>query len=218
MILVLTPLAIENQALKENLGAVTRNERVGEFEVVTHGDSVAHAIGGHGKVRFALATQFLVRELNPSLVICAGAGGSLSPYVQTGDLVVAEKTVEHDFNLKFVQRPPPAFAGDAGALARLRELDVGALNLRGVHFGTIASGDEDIVDAARARELGEKTGALVVAWEGAGLARAAEFCGVPHLEIRAVTDAADVHASKHFKENVQAGMASIAKLILAVSK
>jgi adenosylhomocysteine nucleosidase len=205
MILVLTPLAIEIRPLRENLGEIVRTERVGEFEMTTHANGVACAIGGHGKVRFALATQFLVRELKPSLVICAGACGALDPSLETGDIVLAEKTIEHDFNLKFVQRPPPEFAGDEATLLRLRGPDL--------KFGIIASGDEDIVDKSRARELREKTGALAVAWEGAGLARAAEFCGVPHVEIRAVTDAADEHATKHFKDNVEAGMARIARII-----
>lgn len=213
MILVLTPLAIEVRALRAHLGAVSRSERVGEFEVTTHADRVACAIGGHGKVRFALSTQFLVRELKPSLVVCAGACGALTPDLRIGAIVVAEKTIEHDFNLKFVQRPAPAFAGDAESLARLR-----ALKPAGVHFGTIASGDEDIVDARRAAELRERTGgALAVAWEGAGLARAAEFCGVGHLEVRVVTDAADTHAAKHFKDNVETGMAAIASLILTLA-
>jgi adenosylhomocysteine nucleosidase len=205
MILVLTPLAIEIHALRAALGTPQRTERIGDFEVTTHG-RIACAVGGHGKVRFALSTQFLAGKLHPELVVCAGACGALDPSLAAGDLVVAEKTVEHDFHLKFVQRPPPAFAGDDAALARLR-------GMPGLRFGVIASGDEDIVDSKRAEELRLRTGALAVAWEGAGLARAAEFLGLSHLEVRAVTDSANEHALKDFKKNVDFGMSKIAKVL-----
>lgn len=223
MILVLTPLAIEIGALRSALGVAKRTQRIEDIEVTTHEglesksgsaatseialqSPITCAIGGHGKVRFALVSQFLARELKPSLIVCAGACGALTPDLKIGDIVVAEKTVEHDFHLKFVKRPPPLFASDAGALERL-------VGIPGVHFGVIASGDEDIVERERADELRKKFGAIAVAWEGAGLARAAEFCGIPHIEIRVVTDECNSHTPKDFKKHVDAGMASIAKLL-----
>jgi adenosylhomocysteine nucleosidase len=56
-----------------------------------------------------------------------------------------------------------------------------------VHFGPIASGDEDVVDAARSAEVFAAAQALCVAWEGGGGARAARFSGVGFIEIRAIT-------------------------------
>lgn len=188
MKLVLCPLKIEFDALKEALGA----------------ESGFHlAVGGHGKVQFALTAQHLIRELKPSLLICAGACGALAPGLRLADVIVAEQTIEHDYNLRFIKRPLPAFAGDADSLARLR-------GLPNLHFGTIASGDEDVLDAVRAQEIARLTGALAVAWEGAGGAKAAAFCKVPFLELRAVTDSADQHAPQHFRENIAAGMQNIA--------
>jgi len=85
------------------------------------------------------------------------------------DVIVAESTVEHDFKLRFVRRPIPAFAGDPNALRVLKDHQTQGFSL---HFGSIASGDEDVVGAARASELHSATAALAVSWEGAGGARA----------------------------------------------
>ena len=72
-----------------------------------------------------------------------------------------------------------------------------------VHFGKVASGDEDIIERIRAQELNTLTGALAVAWEGAGGARASCFMGIPHLEIRGLTDIADNDAPIVFDENLK---------------
>src|SRR5207302_4504673 len=53
---------------------------------------------------------------------------------------------------------------------------------------------------ARAAELQEATGALCVAWEGAGAARAARFSGLHFLEVRAITDGANHTAAVDFQD------------------
>jgi adenosylhomocysteine nucleosidase len=83
-----------------------------------------------------------------------------------------------------------------------------------VVFGAIASGDEDIIDPARARELREATGALCVAWEGAGAARSASFSGLQFLEVRAITDGADHTAAADFQANLERSMPKLAQLLL----
>lgn len=192
MKLVLCPLKIELDALKSALGDAQG------FHL---------AVGGHGKVQFALMAQHLIRELKPSLLICAGACGALAPGPRIGEVIAAERTIEHDFNLKFIKRPQPSYEGHAESLAKLR-------GLPGVHLGTIASGDEDVVDAVRSQAIAQSTGAIAVAWEGAGGAKAAAFCKVPFLELRTVTDSADEHAPAHFNHNVTKGMRNIAKVLL----
>lgn len=126
-------------------------------------------------------------------------------------MVVAEKTIEHDFKIRFFVRPEPEFPGDPKLIAQLqREND---FSFR-VHFGVIASGDEDIVDAARARELRAQTSAIAVAWEGAGGARAAKFNKVPFLEIRGITDTADSGAPIDFSANLKVAMSNVGDVLL----
>ncbi|HMB33077.1 MAG TPA: acyltransferase, partial [Methylomirabilota bacterium] len=82
-----------------------------------------------------------------------------------------------------------------------------------VHFGDVASGDEDIVSVDRAQALRDATGALAVAWEGAGGARACAFSATPYLELRAVTDQANVEASSHFAQHLPLAMRNLATLL-----
>ena len=72
-----------------------------------------------------------------------------------------------------------------------------------------------MVETERKKVLHESTGALAVAWEGAGGAKACAFSGVPFVEIRGVTDTADHNAASDFEENLGVAMSNLATLITA---
>ena len=174
------------------------------------------AVGGNGKTQFGVQAQYLIdRCPETKLLICAGAAGSLSGGVQIGDVVVADATVEHDYKKRISPKPLPRHDADPTELRRF--MHAAGRNERHfqVHFGTIASGDEDIVDLARAREVRAATGALCVAWEGSGGARAARLSGIAFSEIRGITDMADDQAARHFHENVRTVMPNVVQLLLA---
>jgi len=173
---------------------------------------VTVANGGLGKVQFATQTQHLL-DVSPGwdLVICAGAAGSLVDELSTGDIVVATETIEHDIRSKFGEPLLPRFESAEEAVKELRNGPASILFR--VHFGPIASGDEDVIDADRRREIRQMTGALAVAWEGAGGARACQFSGVPFIEIRGITDQADHRAASHFRENLNTAMRNAAAMI-----
>jgi adenosylhomocysteine nucleosidase len=175
---------------------------------------VTLARGGVGKAQFAVQTQHMVDVGGPwDLVICAGAAGGLSDTVAIGDVVVATTTLEHDYDNKFSLRPLPRFDGAPGAIAGLRRAS--SPHPFKVHFGPLASGDEDIVDPERRRMLHQSTGALAVAWEGAGGARACAFSQVPFVEVRGVTDSANRRAPADFEANLEIAVHNVATLILA---
>ena len=82
-----------------------------------------------------------------------------------------------------------------------------------VHLGGIASGDEDVVSADRRFECQRLTGALAVAWEGAGGARACAFANVPFLELRTIADQANEHGPRDFVWNLARSMRSLAQVL-----
>ena len=125
---------------------------------------------------------------------------------------MATTTVEHDYNNKFNERALPKFDGAPAAIADLKSVSQAA-NEFSTHFGPIASGDEDVVETERKRILHESTGALAVAWEGAGGAKACVFSGLPFVEIRGVTDTADHNAASDFEDNLGVAMSNLAALI-----
>jgi adenosylhomocysteine nucleosidase len=172
------------------------------------------AHGGHGKTQFGIQTRYLLDTLpGVDCVICAGAAGALDASLAVGDIVLGETTVEHDYLLKFATRPLPAFPGSS----TLRERYATVAETLGLvfHVGKIASGDEDIIETDRGAELAALTGAIAVAWEGAGAARACMLTGTPWLEIRAVTDTADHTAPGDFETNLELAMTNIGTLLAA---
>ena len=215
--LIVTPMREELDFLVQGCtkaGFHAERATVGKLPVIHFPDlGVTLARGGLGKVQFAVQTQHLLDTCSDwDLIVCAGAAGALADEVSVGDVVVATATVEHDYNNKFSERALPKFDGAEAAIAQLRSVSRSAKAFS-VHFGPIASGDEDVVETERKRALHESTGALAVAWEGAGGAKACAFNRIPFVEIRGVTDTADHNAASDFEENLEVAMRNLATLI-----
>ena len=200
----------------ESLGCDGIPSSIGKIPCLSYWDGrLLVAQGGLGKVDFAVRTIHIV-EQEPSLdgVICLGTCGALSADLAIGDVVIATETVEHDFNRKLTEGPIPRFDSDQTLLDAFRTIQASQSVDLNVVFGPIASGDEGIDSSARARELMDKTGGIVAAWEGAGGAKACQFAGVPYVEVRCVSDLADEDAMTDFKENTPIAMGNLAKLMM----
>ena len=215
-ILILCPLAREWSFLVRRFEASPHVEHLHDLKIEAAYIPDWRALvapGGHGKTQFAVQAQYLIdRFSSAELVICAGAAGSLAPELSVGDVVVGTETVEHDYRQLFATRPLPRFPGHGPAIDALRRLAHGISGFR-VAFDVIASGDEDVVTSERAQAIRDQTGAVCVAWEGSGAARAALFNGIGSLEIRTVTDAADNEAPQRFDANLPFAMANLASLL-----
>ncbi len=70
-----------------------------------------------------------------------------------------------------------------------------------------------IISAERATAVATQTGALCVAWEGAGVARACAFNAVPFMEIRGITDAANKAAPMDFSRHLALALRNLACLL-----
>lgn len=218
--LIITPLGIEMkfliEALREKKLEVLQ-ETAGPIEVYKiPALKLTLARGGHGKVACALKAQQAILALGSvESVVCAGAAGRLDNRLNVADVVVAEEVIEHDYHERFSQTPQPRFRSDPAVLDAFQRV---AQSKSFLHFGIIASGDEDIIDEERAEALRAKTMAQAVAWEGAGVARAAEHCQVPFCEIRGISDGADGNAMAHFQENLKLVMWNIADVLVELRR
>jgi adenosylhomocysteine nucleosidase len=215
-ILVLCPLTREWSFLVSTIEPSIHVERLHHLKVEAAYIPDWRALvapGGHGKTQFAVQAQYLIGQFpSTELVICAGAAGSLSLQLSVGDVVVGTETVEHDYRQLFASRPLPRFPGHGPSIDALRRSMQGVSGFQ-VAFDVIASGDEDVVASERAKAIRDQTGAVCVAWEGIGAARAALFYGIGSLEIRAVTDAADKEAPQRFDANPPIAMENLANLL-----
>ena len=223
-ILALTPIRDEFNALTSwlnKLGFVTYGRSTGRMPFVSYlGGKLVVAQGGLGKAQFGIQAQHAIDTMRDrDMVICAGSAGGLSDDVKIGDVVVATETVEHDFKWGIQSgKPLPRFPGDRKSIAMLEsELPMMEESFD-VHFGIVASGDEGIVDPKRASELRRDTGAIAVAWEGAGGARAAEFSSLPFLEVRGISDGAGEGAMSEFEENLPQAVQNVAVIVLTLAE
>lgn len=216
-ILIVTPLLEEYTDLHHSLSALglkSHQDKIGKLDIHHFPElNVSLARGGHGKTQFGIQTQYLLDQAQFDLVVCAGAAGALAPEMQIGDLIVTTTTVEHDFNNKFSVRPKPQFHGDAKSIEQLKLLKLSDADFT-VHFGTMAGGDEDVIEIARGAELRDLHNALAVAWEGVGGARACAFSEVPYLELRGATDTANHEAPVVFNANLKIVMKNIAYVLV----
>ena len=171
------------------------------------------AQGGLGKAQFAVQTQHLIDcGEGWEVVICAGAAGALDDRLSIGDVVVGTQTVEYDIHNKFGKPLLPQFGSAESIVEEFRRIEMADASFK-LHVGGIASGDEDVVDVGRRREVRELTGALANAWEGAGGARASAFSHVPFVEIRGISDGANETAAHDFAKNLRITMRNVALVV-----
>ena len=219
-VLVVTPIEPEFEAFVNALdgfGHTGVDRTVGQLAVREYDDGkILLAPGGLGKAQFGVQTQHLIENLDGiDVVVCAGTCGRLSKDLGVGDVVVGTQTVEHDFNrgMSLIKLPLPTFEGDGRLIELLRTVaGNGDLPCK-VRFGGIASGDEGIASEKRISEIVESTGAIVVAWEGAGGARAAQLSGIPFLEVRGISDGAGENAFEEFWANIPIAIRSVAAVV-----
>ncbi|MFN8492944.1 MAG: 5'-methylthioadenosine/S-adenosylhomocysteine nucleosidase [Caldilineaceae bacterium] len=173
------------------------------------------AQGGLGKAQFAVQTQYLIDHgADWEVVICAGAAGALDDRLAVGDVVIGSETVEFDINNKFGKPLLPRFHCADAIVDELYRSTNQQVSFK-ILVGTIASGDEDIVDLERRAAVRHLTGGLVNGWEGAGGARASHFSHLPFIEIRGVSDGANETAPQDFETNLPIAMKNVAYVITA---
>lgn len=214
MTLILFPLKAELELFIKHFKGSKKVE-LSQFQhspVYTFPDQmVMCAFGGQGKVQYALHAQALGLHFDQvRSILCIGSAGALVNTLRPGDVVVGERTVEHDF--KVLSRPieAPAFSASEALLEKFKGLHTQASR---VFFGPVASGDEDIMSMERGEQIHKVTKALCVAWEGAGGARAAKLLNKSFLEIRAITDLSRANSRQEFEQHLDQAMEAVAQLM-----
>lgn len=173
---------------------------------------------GIGKVNTSLVATLLLDHFGCRAVLLTGVAGGLDPKLRVGDVVVAERLVQHDYGaiVKGSLKPyrpgvPPlgesrerlAFEIDPDLVRRLRQslaglslpdlpaaVTGGAARKPVVGFGTILSGDQFINCEATRERLHAAYRAHAVEMEGAALTQVAEQFRAPCVVVRCLSDLA----------------------------
>ncbi|MDI6710802.1 MAG: futalosine hydrolase [Bacillota bacterium] len=180
-ILVVTAVAAEREAVLRGL----------------HGDRMFDVlVAGVGPVAAAANTAKVLATAGYGLVVSAGIGGGFAGRAEVGSLVVADEIVAADLGVEtpegFISLDELGFGStrlpvDAGLVKAVTgALAAAGLTVRTGPVLTVATGTGTAESAA---ELAARVpGAAAEAMEGYGVAFAAHECGVPVLEIRAISN------------------------------
>jgi adenosylhomocysteine nucleosidase len=184
--------------------------------------SVIHA--GPGKIQCASATQLLIDERFPELVIEAGAAGALDPSNKVGSVVCIQTCFEYDicpiehFNQLAQDLTTTTIA--ANPVGPIREIltefsqhAVSSFIVPSVIFGNIASGERNVKDTATREQLRHAFNAILCNWETAAVLKTAALNGIACLSFRVITDNADENAVSDYRTNLDSSLDGLMRLL-----
>lgn len=194
------------------------------YEGTWAGQEIVVVLSRVGKVSAAVTTTLLLERFAVSHVICTGVAGAVDPRLRLGDIVIADRLIQHDmdarplfpqFEIPLLGRTEfPAPLSDSAFRAALsyaiedfardipeeRRVAFGITKPE-VHRGLIVSGDQFIADPKRSCTLRESLPeALCTEMEGAAVAQVCHEMGeIPFAVIRVISDRADHSAAVDFQ-------------------
>ena len=168
-----------------------------------------------GKVNAAMTATLLLDHFRPDEILFTGVAGGINPDLAPGDIVLGEKTAQHDRGklttagfspqptgegIPLLMSPPERLLALAEAAAKDADLDR-IKTTRGervprVIRGVIVTGDIFVASPAKTAELRKMFKADAVEMEGAAVAQVCWQFHVPCLVIRSISDLADNAADK----------------------
>jgi len=194
------------------------------YEGTWGGQEIVVALSRVGKVSAAVTTLLLLERFEVTEIICTGVAGAVDPRLRVGDIVIADRLIQHDmdarplfpqYEIPLLGRTEfPAPLSDSAFVAALSYTVEGfphdvpeerraafGITKPEVHRGLIISGDQFIADSDRTAALREALPeALCTEMEGAAVAQVCHEMGnTPFAVIRVISDRADHAAAEDFQ-------------------
>ena len=161
------------------------------------GCPVVVATCGVGKVAAALCAEAMILRFGVTALLNTGVAGGLADGLVVGDVVVADRVVQHDMDTSALGDPVGLISGlnlvyietDRALSAALSA----ASREAGPHtvMGTVASGDLFVAKAEDKARIVALFDAAACEMEGAAIGQVAYTNGVPFAVLRAISDGGD---------------------------
>ena len=152
-----------------------------------------------GKVNSARTTQILIDKFNVRLVINIGTAGSVDNSLNIGDVVVADKLYQYDFDVTIFGRK----LGEIENIGEYIKTDnklLSIFNNENVIIGGIASGDRFIYKKEEKDFIRNAFNVKCIEMEGASIAQTCFLSNIPFIIIRSITDKLDGSSKVEFEE------------------
>ena len=166
-----------------------------------NGINVIAAECGIGKVNAAVTTTILISHFGCLGIVFSGVAGGLNPNLNIGDVIIADKLIQHDYgaivNGEVYSSLPGSFPAledttDPISFEMSNEMQNYLQSHLGndVKFGTIITGDT-YLSCSQTREMFHiQFNADAIEMEGAALAQVCCQCNVPFIVVRVLSDLA----------------------------
>jgi adenosylhomocysteine nucleosidase len=210
------------------------------WEGTLAGRRVVIARMASGKVNAAMVATLVIEHYEPAEVIVTGVAGGLNPELGPGDMIIANRTVQHDIvrlhpkgvveyrgarnplrgnrNPVFLETPAPLVeiarqAAGRTAFSPIPWRQSATTHTVQVITGTVATGDAFVANDEKRAELREKLKADAVEMEGAAVGQICYQLETPCLVIRCVSDFANDSAISDFDSFADVAAANSAHLV-----
>ena len=179
------------------------------------------AKSGVGKVNAARITQILIDKLDVKCIINIGSAGALNPSLDIGDIVIAEKVIQHDFDITAFNHKKGYITGvgdyiycDKTLVEELKDVTdkIDDKEFK-VVTGVIASGDIFCTEIEMKNKIYSKFNAECVEMEGAAIAQVCYLDNVPFVVIRSISDSPNGNNAIVFDEFVRLASKRCAKIL-----
>ncbi len=228
---------LERQLAKKNERSI---EGVKFVEGQLMGRDVVIAQTGTGKVNAAMTAAILIDNFHPKQVIFTGIAGAVNPQLSPGDIVIAEKTAQHDHGIltssglentgavsPITGRANPVFFPADPALLQLAEYAAQNIALEkiktsegekspGIMKGVVVTGDIFVASPEKCEELRRTLGADAVEMEGAAVTQICYQLGIPCIVIRSISDNANEKAAQDMQKFHKIAAMNSASMVVGI--
>ena len=174
----------------------TYEEKIGRFTFVIgslRNRKIVLAESGIGKVNAGMTATIMITKFNVKAIIFSGVAGALDKRLSVGDVVIGEKMIQHDmdvreFGLKKGEIPRMAtsvFESDKEILDIISSFE---LPDHKIYKGTIISGDQFISSKQVKTDLAEEFSAMAVDMESSSVAQVCYQLERKCLVVRSISD------------------------------
>ena len=167
---------------------------------------------GVGKVNAARTTQILIDNMKVDYIFNVGVAGGIDNSLKIGDIVIASKLVQHDFDVTPFNYQKGQIP-NVGVFIECDEylIKIAEKCLKNAKKGVIASGDIFVTEEWMSKKINKKFNALCVEMEGASIAQVCYLSHIPFLIIRSISDVPNNNNVITYEEFVESSSKKIAK-------
>lgn len=195
MIGIIGAMSEEVDIIKKEM-KFTYEEKIGRFTFIIgslRNRKIVLAESGIGKVNAGMMATIMITKFNVKAIIFSGVAGALDKRLSVGDVVIGEKMIQHDmdvreFGLKKGEIPRMAtsiFESDKEILDIISSFE---LPDHKIYKGTIISGDQFISSKQVKTDLAEEFSAMAVDMESSSVAQVCYQLERKCLVVRSISD------------------------------